>query len=188
MQSIHKQTYGDQITEYIKSRILKGEFGPGDKINEVDIATRLKVSRAPVREALQHLAQTGSSLPSRKKGNLSPRLPPRKSGTVTSRAAFSKALPSQPPCISLPRETSPPWKNCFMTCISSRKATRPWRRSPPWTMRSTNVFFPGVTTSSYGFFPAAPAGEYPNSFSTGNGAKRFRPMKCTCATKPFLTP
>lgn len=59
MKGIHKQTYGDQITEYIKSCILKGEFGPGDKINEVEIATRLKVSRAPVREALQHLSQTG---------------------------------------------------------------------------------------------------------------------------------
>ncbi|CAK7031362.1 MAG: HTH-type transcriptional repressor RspR [Desulfovibrio sp.] len=59
MKGIHKQTYGDQITEYIKACILNGEFKPGDKINEVDLATRLKVSRAPVREALQHLTQTG---------------------------------------------------------------------------------------------------------------------------------
>lgn len=59
MKGIHKQTYSDQIMEYIKACILKGEYEPGDKINEVDLATRLKVSRAPVREALQHLAQTG---------------------------------------------------------------------------------------------------------------------------------
>ena len=59
MTGISKQTYGDQITEYIKECILKGEFKAGDKINEVDLASRLKVSRAPVREALQHLAQTG---------------------------------------------------------------------------------------------------------------------------------
>lgn len=59
MTGIRKQTYGDQITEYIKECILRGEFRAGDKINEADLATRLKVSRAPVREALQHLAQTG---------------------------------------------------------------------------------------------------------------------------------
>ncbi len=59
MQGIRKQTYSDQIREYIKKCILDGEYAPGDKINEVEIATRLKVSRAPVREALQHLSQSG---------------------------------------------------------------------------------------------------------------------------------
>ena len=59
MHTIRKQTYSDQIREYIKHCILSGEFEPGDKINEMDIATRLKVSRAPVREAMQHLTDTG---------------------------------------------------------------------------------------------------------------------------------
>ncbi len=59
MHMIRKQTYSDQVREYIKHCILNGEFEPGDKINEVDIATRLKVSRAPVREAMQHLTDTG---------------------------------------------------------------------------------------------------------------------------------
>lgn len=59
MTGIRKQTYGEQIKEFIKECILNGEFRPGDKINEVDIAERLNVSRAPVREALQHLAQLG---------------------------------------------------------------------------------------------------------------------------------
>jgi DNA-binding GntR family transcriptional regulator len=59
MNEIQKATYSDQIREYIKQCILNGEYNPGDKVNEVDIATRLKVSRAPVREALQHLAETG---------------------------------------------------------------------------------------------------------------------------------
>ena len=59
MHTIRKQTYSDQIQEYIKHCILNGEFGPGDKVNEVDMATRLKVSRAPVREAMQHLTNAG---------------------------------------------------------------------------------------------------------------------------------
>lgn len=59
MEYIHKKTYGDQITEFIKGCIQNGEYAPGDKINEVDLSSRLKVSRAPVREALQYLTQVG---------------------------------------------------------------------------------------------------------------------------------
>ena len=58
-QGILKQTYSDQITEYIKACMLKGEFVPGNKVNEVELAERLGVSRAPIREALQHLAESG---------------------------------------------------------------------------------------------------------------------------------
>ncbi len=59
MRGIQKLTYSDHIREYIKNCILNGEYNPGDKVNEMDIATRLNVSRAPVREALQHLVETG---------------------------------------------------------------------------------------------------------------------------------
>ncbi len=59
MKGIVKQTYSEQITEFIKQCMLRGEFAPGDKINEVDLASRLSVSRAPIREALQHLTLTG---------------------------------------------------------------------------------------------------------------------------------
>lgn len=59
MQGITKQTYSHQITEYIKERILAGEFAPGDKVNEVLLASRLSISRAPIREALQLLVQEG---------------------------------------------------------------------------------------------------------------------------------
>jgi DNA-binding GntR family transcriptional regulator len=39
--------------------ILSGELGPGQRINEPDIAARLRVSRVPVREALRELESTG---------------------------------------------------------------------------------------------------------------------------------
>lgn len=69
MQGITKRTYCDQITEYIKERILAGEFAPGDKLNEVLLASRLSISRAPIREALQLLVQEGLvvSIPQRGK-------------------------------------------------------------------------------------------------------------------------
>ena len=39
--------------------ILRGELGPGQRINEPDVAARLGVSRVPVREALRELESTG---------------------------------------------------------------------------------------------------------------------------------
>lgn len=39
--------------------ILKGELAPGQRINEPDVASRLRVSRVPVREALRELESSG---------------------------------------------------------------------------------------------------------------------------------
>ena len=53
------KTYSEQVTEYIKRSILEGSLNPGDKVNEVHVATTLSISRAPVREALQMLTREG---------------------------------------------------------------------------------------------------------------------------------
>ncbi len=59
MPEIKKQTYSDQVVSYIKKGILNGEFQPGTKIKEVNLAKKLSISRAPIREALQILAKEG---------------------------------------------------------------------------------------------------------------------------------
>ncbi len=66
---IVKQTYSDQVVAYIKKSILSGELRPGDKINEMLLAAKLSISRAPIREALQFLAREGIvvSIPQRGK-------------------------------------------------------------------------------------------------------------------------
>ncbi|MGZ5033199.1 MAG: phosphonate utilization associated transcriptional regulator [Usitatibacter sp.] len=43
----------------LEHRILAGDLAPGDKLNEEDIAGRLKVSRGPVREAFRALESAG---------------------------------------------------------------------------------------------------------------------------------
>ena len=48
-----------QIADALQAAILSGEIGPGEALVETDIAARLGVSRAPVREALQLLANSG---------------------------------------------------------------------------------------------------------------------------------
>lgn len=49
----------DTVTREISQIILEGELKPGDKLNEVEIARRLGVSRGPVREAVRQLQEAG---------------------------------------------------------------------------------------------------------------------------------
>lgn len=47
------------VRDEIERRIAAGQLAPGDKLNEADWATRLAVSRGPVREAFRALEQAG---------------------------------------------------------------------------------------------------------------------------------
>lgn len=47
------------VQETLEERIISGEFAPGEKLNEADIAAQLNVSRGPVREAFRGLEQAG---------------------------------------------------------------------------------------------------------------------------------
>ncbi|MFI6480956.1 GntR family transcriptional regulator [Nonomuraea sp. NPDC050663] len=47
------------IADNIRSLILGGQYAPGDRLGEVELAEALGVSRTPVREALRHLQSEG---------------------------------------------------------------------------------------------------------------------------------
>lgn len=59
MNDFKKTTYSDQVADFVKKRILRGDLAPGDPITEVAIASELSISRAPVREAMQILIREG---------------------------------------------------------------------------------------------------------------------------------
>lgn len=71
------KTYSAQITDYIKRALLKGELKPGDKVNEVRVASELSISRAPVREALQMLVKEGLILSIPQRGKFIKALSPK---------------------------------------------------------------------------------------------------------------
>jgi len=52
--SLHEQTY-----QTLRTSILSGELTPGDRLVETQLATRLEVSRTPIREALRQLQREG---------------------------------------------------------------------------------------------------------------------------------
>ncbi|KAA8998616.1 GntR family transcriptional regulator [Affinibrenneria salicis] len=49
----------EKVYEVVKALAIDYRFKPGERINEVELASRLGVSRTPVREALNRLAQDG---------------------------------------------------------------------------------------------------------------------------------
>lgn len=48
-----------RVHEFLKERIINGTYGPGEKLNEREIARQAKVSRTPTREALRALEHEG---------------------------------------------------------------------------------------------------------------------------------
>ena len=48
-----------KLRDEIENGILRGEFGPGERLDEVQLATHFGVSRTPIREALMQLSAIG---------------------------------------------------------------------------------------------------------------------------------
>lgn len=59
MNEFKKQTYSEQVADYVRGLILNGELAPGSAVEEAAIAKKLSISRAPVREAMQILIREG---------------------------------------------------------------------------------------------------------------------------------
>ncbi|MEE8367192.1 MAG: GntR family transcriptional regulator [Thermoanaerobaculia bacterium] len=54
-----RQNLSVDLADLVRNLIVEGTFRSGERINEVDLASRLDVSRTPVREALSRLASEG---------------------------------------------------------------------------------------------------------------------------------
>jgi len=48
-----------QTVEVLRELVLTGEIPPGERVNEVELAHRLGISRGPLREAIRHLSSEG---------------------------------------------------------------------------------------------------------------------------------
>ena len=49
MEQIIRTTLASEVFERVVQAIVSGEFEPGEKISEADLARRLGISRGPVR-------------------------------------------------------------------------------------------------------------------------------------------
>lgn len=57
--SINRVTLHEEVTSRLRDLIVENQLRPGDRVQELEIAARLGVSRTPVREALKVLASEG---------------------------------------------------------------------------------------------------------------------------------
>lgn len=64
---VNPRTTSEIIADRLRGQIVSGAFAPGSRMIEPQLATRLGVSRGPVREALQRLVQEGllTNIPNR---------------------------------------------------------------------------------------------------------------------------
>lgn len=49
----------EEVVDRLRDMIIEGEIGGGERLHEIDLSARLKVSRTPLREALKLLASEG---------------------------------------------------------------------------------------------------------------------------------
>lgn len=68
LQILQSKSLSQAVRETILHMIYQGEFRSGDKLNEFELATRLKVSRGPVREAFRALEAAGLLRSSKNRG------------------------------------------------------------------------------------------------------------------------
>ncbi len=61
-------TMSARVLEYLAQGIIEGEFAPGQRLTEEDIAGRLGISRSPVREAFRLLEHDGLAVGVPRKG------------------------------------------------------------------------------------------------------------------------
>ncbi|MER7395363.1 GntR family transcriptional regulator [Streptomyces sp. NPDC000151] len=57
--NLDRSTLRERALAALRSAITTGQYRPGDHLGEVEIASRMSVSRGTVREALRHLQQEG---------------------------------------------------------------------------------------------------------------------------------
>jgi DNA-binding GntR family transcriptional regulator len=59
LSAIRPLPISEQVRDMLRDRITAGVLAPGERLTENDLATRLNVSRGPLREAILHLTEDG---------------------------------------------------------------------------------------------------------------------------------
>jgi DNA-binding GntR family transcriptional regulator len=59
IEPVSRRSTAEIVADRIRTAIMRGTFGPGTQLGEVDLASRLGVSRGPLREAMQRLVAEG---------------------------------------------------------------------------------------------------------------------------------
>jgi GntR family transcriptional regulator, rspAB operon transcriptional repressor len=56
---INRSTLSSQVYEFLRGEILNGRYAPNERLDLIELGTRLKVSKMPLKEAINRLATEG---------------------------------------------------------------------------------------------------------------------------------
>jgi len=59
VETLSRRSLGAQSVDVLRELVLTGEIAPGERVNEVDLARRMGISRGPLREAIRQLTSEG---------------------------------------------------------------------------------------------------------------------------------
>ena len=74
LEPAQKRVLADEVADVLRAAIMDGRLAPGQQIREEQVATRMQVSRGPVREALARLEREGLVYKHRNRGTYVARL------------------------------------------------------------------------------------------------------------------
>ncbi len=97
----------ERVYRSLRSEILDATLAPGDVLAEVELSTRLGVSRTPVREALTRLVSDGLATALSGRGTVVSEV---STGDITGLYELRQALEAQAAALAAQRRTRPPFE------------------------------------------------------------------------------
>ncbi len=73
---INQSRISDQVYDYLRGEIVAGRLAPGERISPEDLAERLKISKMPIKEAIERLSGEGLLEVQSRRGTFVTRLDP----------------------------------------------------------------------------------------------------------------
>lgn len=73
---INQSRISDQVYDYLRGEIVEGKLVPGERISPEELAERLKISKMPIKEAIERLAGEGLLEVQSRRGTFVTRLDP----------------------------------------------------------------------------------------------------------------
>lgn len=74
---INQSRISDQVYQYLRNEIVDGRIAPGERISPDELAVRLKISKMPVKEAIERLTGEGLLEVQSRRGTFVTRLDPQ---------------------------------------------------------------------------------------------------------------
>lgn len=115
----------DQLREQIEERIAVGEYPPGARLDEVEIAKAFGVSRTPIREALIQLATAGLVESRPRRGSVVAEVTPRRLREMFEVMAELEAVCARLAAARAPDAARAALRTAHEACESALKAKDP---------------------------------------------------------------